>query len=128
MDTADSNVKDIRETYNFICANYVDGDDIILVGFSRGAFTARSIADLIGSIGLLNVDGMAHFYAIFEDYENMAEEKRSREDFLDDSAKYLTSYNGEKGKAKILWENKRKAEYREWLKEVSGHLALSLHS
>lgn len=116
---ADSGRKDIRETYNFICTNYVNGDDIILVGFSRGAFTARSLADLIGSIGLLRVEGMANFYAIFEDYENMAEEDRSSEDFLDDSAKYLTGYNGEKGKVKILWENKRKGEYREWLKKVS---------
>lgn len=113
-------MKDIREAYNFICANYVDGDDIILIGFSRGAFTARSIADLIGSIGLLNVDGMANFFSIFGDYENMGDEDRDRHDFLDNSANYLTSYNGEKGKAKIIWENRRKDEYREWLKQVSG--------
>lgn len=119
MSLTDRCVKDIREAYNFICVNYVDGDDIILVGFSRGAFTARSIADLIGSIGLLNVEGMAYFYSIFEDYENMDDENRSSHDFLDDSYRHLSKYNGEKGKAKILWENKRKDEYRRWLKAVS---------
>ncbi|KAK4154943.1 DUF2235 domain-containing protein, partial [Chaetomidium leptoderma] len=45
--------RDIREVYNFICTNYVDGDDIILIGFSRGAFTARSVADMVASVGLL---------------------------------------------------------------------------
>lgn len=89
------------------------------MGFSRGAFTARSIADLIGSIGLLNTRGMEKFYPIFEDYANMADENRSKKDFLDDSYDYLTKYNGEKGKARILWENKRKEEYKHWLKTVS---------
>lgn len=97
----------------------MDGDDIILTGFSRGAFTARSIADLIASIGLLTTEGMAWFYSIFEDYENMADKNRSKSQFLDDSYKFLTKYNGEKDKAKILWENKRKEEYKRWLKSVS---------
>lgn len=119
MDPADRPSKDIREGYNFICANYVDGDDIILIGFSRGAFTARSTADLIASIGLLNTEGIESFYLIFEDYENIADEDRSKDKFLDDSYDYLTKYNGEKGKSKILWENRRKDEYRQWLKRVS---------
>lgn len=120
MHLTDVGGKDIREGYNFICANYVDGDDIILIGFSRGAFTARSIADLIGSIGLLNTEGLDFFYPIFEDYENMADEDRRRDEFLDDSYDCLTKYNGEKGKQKILWENRRKEEYKQWLKNVSG--------
>ncbi len=43
------------EAYSFICHNYVvgRGDWIVLVGFSRGAFTVRCIADLIAEIGLL---------------------------------------------------------------------------
>jgi uncharacterized protein (DUF2235 family) len=61
----------IREAYAFIVQNYVEGDEIILLGFSRGAFTARSIAGLIDTVGLLTRAGMAHFYRIFKDYENM---------------------------------------------------------
>lgn len=68
---------------------------------------------------------MAYFYSIFEDYENMANEHRSGHDFLDDSATYLTPYNGEKGKAKILWENKRKDEYRNWLIAVGRDAVFS---
>lgn len=61
----------IREAYAFIAQNYVEGDQIILTGFSRGAFTARSLAGLIDTVGLLTRTGMAHFYRIFKDYENM---------------------------------------------------------
>ena len=50
--------------------NYVAGDEIFLLGFSRGAFTARSIAGLIGSIGILTKAGLPEFYEIFKDYEN----------------------------------------------------------
>lgn len=59
-----------REAYSFLAHNYRAGDQIILIGFSRGAFTARSIADLIGCIGLLTKKGLGCFYEIFLDYEN----------------------------------------------------------
>lgn len=45
--------QNIREVYSFIAANYTPGDDIVLIGFSRGAFTSRSVAAMIGDIGLL---------------------------------------------------------------------------
>lgn len=60
----------MREAYSFICANYVDGDEIVLLGFSRGAFTARSIAGMIGDLGLLTREGMEFFYPIFKDMQN----------------------------------------------------------
>lgn len=60
----------IRESYSFICANYVDGDEIVLIGFSRGAFTARSIAGMMSSIGLLTREGMEYFFPIFKDTQN----------------------------------------------------------
>lgn len=50
--------------------NYEEGDEIILIGFSRGAFTARSIGGLIGAIGLLTRKGLENFYSIFRDWEN----------------------------------------------------------
>lgn len=56
--------------YSFIAANYLPGDDIVLIGFSRGAFTARSVAGMIRDIGLLTREGMNEFYPIFKDQEN----------------------------------------------------------
>lgn len=93
----------------------MDRDDIVLVGFSREAFTARSTASLIASTGLLNTEGMAFrlLLFIFEDGRNMAGGNRSQEDLVDDSYRYLTKHSGVTGKAKILWENQRKDDYQE---------------
>lgn len=40
--------------YTFVSRNYVPGDRIILVGFSRGAYTVRALAGLIAGRGLLD--------------------------------------------------------------------------
>ena len=40
--------------YTYISRNYVPGDAIHIVGFSRGAYTARALAGMICSVGLLN--------------------------------------------------------------------------
>lgn len=59
--------ENVREAYSFLCNNYTPGDEIYLIGFSRGAFTARSVAGLIGEIGVLTKKGLGAFVAIFED-------------------------------------------------------------
>jgi uncharacterized protein (DUF2235 family) len=40
--------------YTFISRNYAPGDAIHIVGFSRGAYTARALAGMIARVGLLN--------------------------------------------------------------------------
>lgn len=44
--------------YTFISRNYRPGDRIFVIGFSRGAYTARALAGLIALNGLLNWEGM----------------------------------------------------------------------
>ena len=39
--------------YRFLAQNYEPGDEIFIIGFSRGAYTARSVAGMIGRVGLL---------------------------------------------------------------------------
>jgi len=39
--------------YTFLSRNYEDGDDIFVLGFSRGAYTARALAGMIARVGLL---------------------------------------------------------------------------
>jgi len=56
----------IKEGYQFICSNYEAGDRIFLFGFSRGAYTARSIAGFIHNLGILK---RANFYKLNEAYE-----------------------------------------------------------
>jgi uncharacterized protein (DUF2235 family) len=67
--------ENVREGYAFLVNNYMEyndgtADEIFLVGFSRGAFTARSIGGMICSIGLLTKRAMKYFYQIFDDFEN----------------------------------------------------------
>ena len=40
--------------YTFISRHYDPGDEIHIAGFSRGAYTARALAGMISSVGLLN--------------------------------------------------------------------------
>ncbi|ORY16472.1 hypothetical protein BCR34DRAFT_557286 [Clohesyomyces aquaticus] len=60
----------VREAYSFLANNYAPGDSIFLLGFSRGAFTARCVGGLIGGVGLLEKAGLPYFYLIFKDWEN----------------------------------------------------------
>jgi uncharacterized protein (DUF2235 family) len=53
--------RNVREAYTFIVNNYADGDEIFLFGFSRGAYTARCVAGLIGRIGILRKRQMGNF-------------------------------------------------------------------
>lgn len=49
-DGVDANILD---AYIFLCNNHVDWDDeIFIFGFSRGAFTARVLANLVVRLGL----------------------------------------------------------------------------
>ena len=67
----------VREAYGFICNNYDYGDEIYITGFSRGAFTARSVAGLIGRCGILTKKGLnlffevVQYYRYYYDYDDM---------------------------------------------------------
>jgi hypothetical protein len=39
--------------YRFLAQNYAPGDEIFIIGFSRGAYTARSVAGMLATVGLL---------------------------------------------------------------------------
>ena len=46
--------QNIRDCYHFLIHKYEDGDEIYLFGFSRGAYTVRSLAGLIRNCGILS--------------------------------------------------------------------------
>ena len=48
--------ENIAEAYRFILRNWQPGDEIFLFGFSRGAFTARSVGGLVTQFGILRPD------------------------------------------------------------------------
>lgn len=46
--------EDIRDCYQWLSDKYSPGDKVFLFGFSRGAFCARSLAGMIGALGLID--------------------------------------------------------------------------
>ena len=59
----------IRELYRFIVYNYEPGDELYFFGFSRGAFTVRTLAGVMNFIGLIEKDGDYFVPDLYECYE-----------------------------------------------------------
>jgi len=60
--------KKILQAYLFIIQNYEPGDELFLFGFSRGAYTVRSLSGLIRNSGILkfkNIDQIDRAYQIY---------------------------------------------------------------
>lgn len=62
--------ENVCEAYNFLASNWGPGDEIFIFGFSRGAYTARSLAGFICQVGLLTPVMMDHFFEIYQTYRN----------------------------------------------------------
>jgi uncharacterized protein (DUF2235 family) len=61
---------DVLAAYRIVMANFQPGDDVYLVGFSRGAYTARSTAGLIRNAGILRRrfrNRLPEAYALYRD-------------------------------------------------------------
>ena len=58
--------KNIRDAYSFLSLNYTFGDEIYLFGFSRGAYTVRSLAGMLYYCGLVK---RPHIRKVPEAYE-----------------------------------------------------------
>jgi uncharacterized protein (DUF2235 family) len=71
--------ENVRSAYAFFVDNYRDGDEIFLFGFSRGAYTARSVAGMLGHVGLLRKHHMENFDEVW-DYYRQPEADRKREE------------------------------------------------
>jgi hypothetical protein len=72
--------ENIREAYAFLASNYSprdpaqEPDSIFLMGFSRGAFTARSLGGFIAAVGVLTKKALPHFYECFLDWERAGDD------------------------------------------------------
>ena len=60
--------KNIMDCYRFLVHNYDDGDQLFFFGFSRGAYTARSLAGFIRNCGLLRREHADRIPAAFRLY------------------------------------------------------------
>jgi len=60
----------ICDAYRFLIGNYDPGDEIYLFGFSRGAYTVRSIGGMIRKCGILARPCVKHYHAAIELYRD----------------------------------------------------------
>lgn len=61
--------RNVRALYRFLVYNYEPGDEIYLFGFSRGAFTVRTLTGFMNTVGLLQKDDEYYtgdLYALYE--------------------------------------------------------------
>jgi uncharacterized protein (DUF2235 family) len=70
--------ENVRSTYAFFVDNYQDGDEIFLFGFSRGAYTARSVAGMLAVVGIVRKNHMQNFDPLW-DFYRLPEETRKQE-------------------------------------------------
>lgn len=62
--------RNVRQLYTDLVRNYQPGDHIYLFGYSRGAFTVRTLAGLVGNCGILD-------YRRFDDDEELKDGVRN---------------------------------------------------
>jgi len=77
--------ENVRDGYRWLVENYDEGDEIYLFGFSRGAYTARSLAGIIARCGLLKADAPISFAQLFERYK-LGDTVRTLHDLTRDKA------------------------------------------
>ena len=66
--------RNIRALYRFIIYNHEPGDELYFFGFSRGAFTVRSLAGFMRKIGIIEKDGDYYVPEMYACYEQGAAE------------------------------------------------------
>ncbi|MCK4742747.1 MAG: DUF2235 domain-containing protein [Sulfuriflexus sp.] len=62
--------RNIKEAYTYLINHYEPGDELYFFGFSRGAFTVRSLAGLIRNCGLLRKDALDQLDRAYEIYQS----------------------------------------------------------
>lgn len=74
----------VIEAYNFLANNYAGPEDrIYLFGFSRGAFTVRSLAGFVGLVGLINKIDLGQLPRAFKYYRTPPAIRPQRPELLE---------------------------------------------
>lgn len=82
----------IRAMYRFILYNHAPGDEIYLFGFSRGAFTVRSLAGFMNRYGLVRKEDDYYVPDMYSCYEN---------NILQGSDAYKAAFTNKRGLPRI---------------------------
>ena len=61
--------KNIMDAYRYVVQNYAPGDELYFFGFSRGAYTVRSLCGLINNCGILKRADASLIQTAFDHYK-----------------------------------------------------------
>ncbi|KAF3931314.1 hypothetical protein ABW19_dt0204345 [Dactylella cylindrospora] len=67
----------VLEAYYFLCNNFEPGDEIFMFGFSRGAFTVRTLCGLISQFDLIDRYDLDLFPDLYTAYKSRTYEKQA---------------------------------------------------
>jgi uncharacterized protein (DUF2235 family) len=76
--------ENVKQTYAWLALNYAPGDEVFFFGFSRGAFTVRSLGGLIGLVGILDKRDLSKLGHAWDYYRTPPRQRtaRQRHEFL----------------------------------------------
>lgn len=80
----------IERAYEQLVFTYEPGDEIHIVGFSRGAYTARSLAGLIRSSGIISRDHVDKISEAIDRYQSRAEDSHPD---VPDNCRFRAAYS-----------------------------------
>ncbi|KAE8208253.1 hypothetical protein CF327_g7140 [Tilletia walkeri] len=83
--------ENLIEAYSFIVDNYNPGDEIFLLGFSRGAYTARALSGFILWAGIMSKAQLSFIRPIYQAYCRRAPSKPAETDW---AARVLFYFTG----------------------------------
>ena len=65
----------VRQAYAFVARNWRPNASIFIFGFSRGAYTARSLAGMLGSVGVVDAGDQSALDAVWAHYRLQPDER-----------------------------------------------------
>lgn len=81
--------KNLQDAYEWLIDNFNEGDELFIFGFSRGAYTARSLAGFLALCGLLQPGAPLSIKQLFKRYRLEDEPRTIRELIADNNANKL---------------------------------------
>src|SRR5215213_6127127 len=72
--------RNVKDCYAWLVEHYEPGDELFLFGFSRGAFTARSLAGLVRNSGILKPENAGMVDAAYKLYRSREPGNAPREE------------------------------------------------
>ena len=67
--------RNIEQAYSFLANNYCEGDELWCFGFSRGAYTVRSLIGFVNTVGLVPPSELRHLPSMYEYYRLKKEDR-----------------------------------------------------